>query len=128
VDSLANIRLDVLAASGGRTMAKYLLIESRDPFDSADVQNLYELADGLAEQADELTVYLVQNGVLPTRRGSAAAPQLATLARKANVLADDFSLRERGIPEADLATGVRTAGIDDLVELVAENGRKVLWH
>jgi sulfur relay (sulfurtransferase) complex TusBCD TusD component (DsrE family) len=109
-------------------MAKYLLIESRDPFDSADVQNLYELADGLAGQADELTVYLVQNGVLPTRRSSAAAPQLAALARKANVLADDFSLRERGIREADLAAGVQAAGIDDRVELVAENGRKVLWH
>lgn len=109
-------------------MSKYLVIESRDPFDSADVQNLYELAGGLTEQADELTVYLVQNGVLPTRRGSAAAKQLTTLAKGAAVLADDFSLRERGIREDDLAEGVRVAGVETLVDLLAEDGRKVLWH
>lgn len=109
-------------------MSKYLLMESRDPFDSADVQNLYELAGGLAEQADELTVFLVQNGVLPTRRGSAAAGQIATLAQKASVVADDFSLRERGIGRDDLAEGVRVADVETLVDLLAEDGRKVLWH
>jgi sulfur relay protein TusB/DsrH len=109
-------------------MAKYLVIESRDPFDSADVKNLYELAGGLADQADELTVFLVQNGVLPTRKGSAAAGQISALARKATVLADDFSLRERGIRENDLADGVRVAPIDTLVDLMAEDGRKVMWH
>jgi sulfur transfer complex TusBCD TusB component (DsrH family) len=109
-------------------MSKYLVIESRDPFDSADVQNLYDLAGGLADQADELTVYLVQNGVLPTRRGSAAAKQLTTLAKTATVLADDFSLRERGIRENDLAGGVEVSGVDALVDLITDEGRKVLWH
>jgi sulfur transfer complex TusBCD TusB component (DsrH family) len=109
-------------------MAKYLVIESRDPFDSADVQNLYELAGGLADQADELSVYLVQNGVLPTRRESAAAGQVSALARKATVLADDFSLRERGISQDDLVDGIGVGTVDTLVDLLAEDGRKVLWH
>jgi predicted peroxiredoxin len=109
-------------------MSKYLVIESRDPFDSADVGGLYDLAGSLADQADDLTVYLVQNGVLPARRKSAAAERLTTLAKSATVLADDFSLRERGIRDDDLATGVEVSGVDTLVDLLADDGRKVLWH
>jgi hypothetical protein len=44
------------------------------------------------------------------------------------VLADEFSLRERGIRGDELAAGVRPAGIDTLVDLVVDEGRKVIWH
>jgi hypothetical protein len=36
-------------------MGHYLLIGSRDPFDSNDVQNLYDLASGLTRQGNEVT-------------------------------------------------------------------------
>ena len=52
-------------------MAKYLLIESRDPFDSNDVANFHELATGLIREGNEVTLFLVQNGVLPARRSVA---------------------------------------------------------
>jgi predicted peroxiredoxin len=109
-------------------MGKYLLIESRDPFDSADVGQAYELARGLADEANEVTVFLVQNGVLPVRKASAAAGRVGELAAKATVLADDFSLRERGITADEIVDGVRPTPIDALVDLVTEPGRKVIWH
>jgi len=73
-------------------------------------------------------VFLVQNGVLPARAGSAAAPTVRELASSVTVLADDFSLRERGIGADELADGVNPASIDVLVDLVVEDGRKVIWH
>jgi len=46
----------------------YLLIESRDPFESNDVGYYYELSKGLVEDGNEVTVFLVQNGVLSAAR------------------------------------------------------------
>jgi len=109
-------------------MGTYLLIESRDPFDSADVERMYELAAGLAEHADEVTVYLVQNGVMPVRAASPASARVRELAARATVLADDFSLRERGITDDEITEGVRPVPIEVLVDLLAEPGRKVMWH
>ncbi len=109
-------------------MGKYLMIETRDPFDSADVEDSFELARGLADQGSEVTVYLVQNGVLTTRRASSAAGMLGQLAGAATVLADDFSLRERGITADEIVPGVTQANIDELVDLLTDDGRKVIWH
>jgi len=109
-------------------VGKYLLIETRDPFDSSDVQRSYDLAGGLADEKNDVTVFLVQNGVLPTRKASAAADAVTQLCSKATVLADDFSLRERGIQKGELVKGVKPTSIDDLVDLVADDGRKVIWH
>lgn len=109
-------------------MGSYLLVETRDPFDSADVGQFYELAEGLAEHGDEVSVFLVQNGVLACRRASTSGDTVARLASRVNVLADQFSLRERGIGGDELAEGVTPAEIDALVDLVVEDGRRVIWH
>ena len=45
-------------------MAQYLLIESRDPFESNDVGYYYDLAKGLVEGGNQVTLFLAQNGVL----------------------------------------------------------------
>jgi sulfur relay (sulfurtransferase) complex TusBCD TusD component (DsrE family) len=106
-------------------MAQYLLIESRDPFESNDVGYYYDLAKGLVEDGNQVTLFLVQNGVLPVRP-SAHSAALSALARGGvTVLADDFSLRERGI--AQLAEGVAAAPIDVVVDDLAA-GHKILWH
>jgi hypothetical protein len=44
------------------------------------------------------------------------------------VLADDFSLRERGIEAGELSAGVRPASIDALVDLLVRPDTKTLWH
>ena len=78
-------------------MAEYLLIEFRDPFESNDVGYYCELARGLVEAGNEVTLFLVQNAVLAARP-SAQAPQLRALAGSGiKILADDFALKERGI-------------------------------
>lgn len=106
-------------------MGSYLIIEARDPWDSADVAGTQSFAADLADNGSDVTVYLVQNGVMPARAGSSAAADLTALAQKATVLADDFSLRERGI--SDLAAGVTQSTVDDLVDMLVD-GRKVIWH
>ena len=46
-------------------MAKNLLIESRDPFDSSDSEYFYEMVEGISNRENEVTPFLVQNGVFP---------------------------------------------------------------
>ncbi|MFQ5600833.1 MAG: DsrE family protein [Candidatus Krumholzibacteriia bacterium] len=108
-------------------MASYTLVASRDSFVSNEVELYYGLAADLRQEGNEVTLFLVQNGVLPARESS-ASEQLSDLAEAGvEVLADSFSLRERGIPESRLAAGVRAAELDVIVDHLAE-GRKVIWH
>jgi predicted peroxiredoxin len=106
-------------------MAGYLLIESRDPFESGDVGYYYELARGLVEAGNQVTLFLVQNAVLAARP-SAEAPKLrALLGSGVKILADDFALKERGITR--LLDGVQIAAIGTVVDHL-EAGHKTLWH
>ena len=111
----------------GARVSKYLLIESRDPFDSNDVAFSYEFAQGLAKAGHEVQVLLVQNGVIPARRGTKGEGLAALVAAGVKVLADDFSLAERGIDKGRLADGVQPASIDVVVDALAA-GHKTLWH
>ncbi len=106
-------------------MAQYLLIESRDPFESNDVGYYYELAKGLVEGGNQVTLFLAQNGVLAARPSARSAAFSALARSGVTVLADDFSLRERGIVK--LAEGVAAAPIDLVVDHLAA-GHKTLWH
>ncbi|HJQ68703.1 MAG TPA: DsrE family protein [Blastocatellia bacterium] len=109
-------------------MSRYLFIESRDPFESRDVQFVVETAAALKRSGQDVTVFLVQNGVLAARAG-ARASQLPMLAEEGiRLLADDFSLGERGLRAADLMGGVKESGIDTLVDLLAQEGTKAIWH
>ncbi|MEE8311907.1 MAG: DsrE family protein [Candidatus Binatia bacterium] len=108
-------------------MAKYLLIESRDPFDSNDVANYYGLAADLARDGNQVTLFLVQNGVLPARPSKHSESLTAVAEAGVEILADDFSLRERGIDAAKLTASVKAAPLDTIVDQLTE-GRKALWH
>ncbi len=107
-------------------MARYLLISSRDPFESNDANSYYDLAAGLAREGNKVAVFLVQNGVLTARVGADAG--LKTLI-DANIpiRADSFSLQERGIPGDGLAPGVCSAPLDLVIDEMA-GGVKVIWH
>ena len=108
-------------------MADYLLIETRNPFQSADTGFFRDLAQRLTAAGERVTLFLVQNGVLPARAGAATAG-FAELARAGvEILADDFSLRERGIPADRLESGVKPAVLDVIIDRLAE-GCKAVWH
>jgi predicted peroxiredoxin len=108
-------------------MAKYLLIESRDPFENNVVARQYDLAANLVKEGNEVTLFLVQNGVLPARPGSCSSLLGSAALAGVQVLADEFSLRERGISADKLADGVTAAPLSIVIDQLAD-GRKTLWH
>jgi predicted peroxiredoxin len=108
-------------------MAKYTLIASRDPFDSKEAGHYYDLAEDLVKDGNEVTLFLVQNGVFAARKspGSKMVEKLA--GKGVTVLADSFSLKERGISEGRMADQVKASGLEVIIDHMAE-GRKVIWH
>lgn len=107
-------------------MADYLLIASRDPFESNDVRPYYDLASQLKARGNDVTVFLVQNGVLPARRSTASGHLTALANAGIPVLADGFSLDERGISDDRLAEGVTRAPLDTVIDHM-ERGSKTMW-
>jgi sulfur relay (sulfurtransferase) complex TusBCD TusD component (DsrE family) len=107
-------------------MTKYLFIESRDPFESRDTTFIEEIAKRLQQRGHEVTVFLVQNGVLAARKNKCT---LASLAEAGVTLwADDFSMKERGIHNGELALGIQPAQIETLVEALVQENIKAIWH
>ena len=109
------------------TATSYVLIETRDPFESAEVEGMLDLAGRLSHTSD-VSVYLVENGVQSLRAASSAAPAITSLSERVTILADEFSLRQRAIGVGDLVAGVAPVSIDRLVELISTNGCKAMWH
>lgn len=108
-------------------MARYLIVASRDPFECNDVTYCYELAASLAREGNAVTLFLVQNGVLPARRSSRSEVLTNLAKNQVEILAEEFSLRERGIAEDRLAAGVKAAPLDVVVDHLAA-GSKAFWH
>jgi len=108
-------------------MTSYLVVESRDPFESHGFARRCELAAALRADGASVTVFLVENGVMAAR-AAARLRELEQLAKSGVVvLADEFSLRERGIAQSELAAAVKRVGLDAVVEQMAA-GAKVLWN
>ena len=111
-------------------MAEYMLIESRDPFEYKDTNYMYQMAGDLADRGNQVTLFLIQNGVFCARKNVKDNP-LVSLRQKSpgvRVEADDFSLRERGISATALAEGVTVSNVDDLVDHLMQGDTKVVWH
>jgi len=110
-----------------KSMSRYLLIESRDPYGSGDARGYATLASQLKLAGHDVTLFLVQNGVLPVRAEARCAELRDAIGAHVEVLAEEFSLRERGIDGGHLLAGVRMAPIALVVERLAA-GWKTLWH
>ena len=108
-------------------MSDYLLIASRDPSEAGEARHTYALAGELAARGHAVTLFLVQNAVLPARFGAKADGLDAALAKGVTVLADSFALRERGIPNHRLISGVHAAPLETVIDRMAD-GCKALWH
>jgi predicted peroxiredoxin len=112
----------------GPDMSRYVIIESRNPFDSRECRFITETARALKERGNEVVVFLVQNGVLAVRK-KAAGNHLRLLSEAGvALLADTFSLSERGIQTSELIPAIQQAGVDALVDLVVTENTKAIWH
>jgi sulfur relay (sulfurtransferase) complex TusBCD TusD component (DsrE family) len=108
-------------------MTGYLVVETRDPFESHGFARRCELAAALVADGASVTVFLVENGVIGAR-ASARLRELEQLARSGvALLADEFSLRERGIEKGALAAAVKPVALDTVVDQIAA-GARVLWN
>src|SRR5947209_19365197 len=96
------------ATGGSMPSVGYLLIESRDPFENNIVARQYDLAVNLVKEGNQVALFLVQNGVLPARPGSCSSLLTSAARAGVEVLADDFSLRERGVPDRRMRDGITT--------------------
>jgi sulfur relay (sulfurtransferase) complex TusBCD TusD component (DsrE family) len=108
-------------------MGQYVMIESRAGFGDESSRRYRELAAGLAREGNEVTLFLVENGVLAAR----ARAQPTGLAEAASagvaVRADEFALRERAIGSDGLAPGITSAPLGNVVEAMGA-GAKTMWH
>jgi len=108
-------------------MTSYLIVESRDPFESHGFARRCEVAAALKADGASVTVFLVENGVIAAR-GSARLAELEQLAKAGvSVIADEFSLRERGIAAAELAASVKAVPLEAVTDQMVA-GAKVLWN
>ena len=109
-------------------MTNYIFIESRDPFESRDTQFVEQTATALKQRGHEVTVFLVQNGVLASRRNARDSCLARLTQAGVTLMADDFSLSERGIQSAELHPGVRPSSIETLVDALLRENTKAIWH
>lgn len=109
-------------------MTSYLFIESRDPLESPDVRFVEETATALKGLGHEVTIFLVQNGVLCARQNARASFVARMREAGVNLMADDFSLCERGIGPAELHPSVQPSSIETLVDALVQENTKAIWH
>jgi sulfur relay protein TusB/DsrH len=109
-------------------MSRYLLIETKSPLDGGSYA--FELGRQLRELEHDVTVYLLQDGVLTARRSFAAGHKLIQDAQGSGlrILADAVSARQRGVTGDHVAEGVGVADMGELVDLLMERADKAIWH
>ena len=108
-------------------MSDYCFIESNSPLDSSDVAINIGTTCNLAQRGNNVVLFLVQNGVIPARQGVRSDTITAAVEAGVTVLADDCSLRERGIGAHELAPGVSASPLESVIDNLAA-GAKTVWH
>lgn len=109
-------------------MSNYVFIESRDPLNSPDTNVVSETAVALKKKGHTVTLFLVKNGVLGARKQAAQSQVPAIVESGVTVLADDFSLQERGISIDECAPGLQAGTMYRLIDLIVQENTKAVWH
>ena len=109
-------------------MSNYIFIETRDRFESRDVRFVEENALALKLRGHHVTIFFIQNGVLATRKTCSSHEFTRLSDAGVILLADDFSLTERGITPEELTDGVQPAPIQQLVTSLVQENTKAMWH
>ncbi len=109
-------------------MSRYLLIETKGPLEGGDYA--FELGRQLRAERHDVTIYLLQEAVFAARRKFQRGEALLAEAKghDLHVLADDVSLRQRGVTGERLSSDVRKSNVNELVDLLMERSDKAIWH
>lgn len=108
-------------------MARYLFIQSQDPFTEVRVHAQFDLARRLVAAGNQVRLLLVQNGVSAARRGARCESFDALSGHGVGLLADEFALQQREIDGAQLKNAVAVAGVDLVIDAMLA-GDKVIWN
>ena len=108
-------------------MSDYVFLQSQDPFTETQTLAQYQLIHNLATKDNRVTLYLIQNGVMPARRGALCKPFDLLCNQNINVVADRFSLEQRGIELDQLKSGVNAEEIGVVIDAMLR-GDKVIWN
>lgn len=109
-------------------MANYVFIETRDPFESRDTKFVEETAIALKQNGHQVTVLLLQNGVLASRTNARDQSLVRMAEAGISLRADDFSLCERGIQQTELQPFIKRSDMESLVEDLMQENTKAIWH
>jgi len=109
-------------------MAKYLLVETKSPLEGGEYA--FELGKQLRDLEHEVTLYLLQDAVFTARKHFEAGKTLVAEAKTHHLtlLADEISLRQRGLTKDRLSEAVRVSTMEELVDLLMERSDKAIWH
>ena len=108
-------------------MSDYLFIQSQEPFTETRTQHQFELIEQLHDAGHQVSVLLVQNGVVPARRGARSDLFDRLLNSGVSMHADVFSLRQRELDDADLKERIGTCDLQVVIDAMLA-GHKVIWH
>ena len=108
-------------------MARYLFIQSQDPFTEVRTSAQYDLARRLVDAGNEVSLLLVQNGVTAARQGARCDTFDALPGQGVKLLADEFSLKQREIESCHLKANVAPVGIHVVIDAMLA-GDKVIWN
>lgn len=109
-------------------MAHYVLVETKSPLEGG--RYAFELGRQLRELRHDVTVYLLQDAVFAARKRFEAGEELlaAAKAEDMRLLADEISLRQRGLTKDRLSEAVTVSSMGELVDLLMERSDKAIWH
>ncbi|WGL60012.1 DsrE family protein [Pigmentibacter sp. JX0631] len=109
-------------------MNSYLLIETRDHFESLRVNHSYQLAVDLKEKKNEVKLFILQNAVFSFRNNINIYDPIENIIKKdIPIFIDEFSIKERGIDRNNLRKEIVISSMDVILDHLV-NKTKVIWH
>lgn len=109
-------------------MEQYLLIESRDHFESSEANYFYRLAIDLKNQKNDVKLFFLQNAVFSLRKNTIYSEKISQIVSlDIPIYVDDFSMRERGMFQENLSHIMIISSLEFILDEMLNN-TKVIWH
>lgn len=108
-------------------MSSYFFVQSLDPFVDKVTDNQFSLMSELALAGNEVSLFLVQNGVSSAVSQANCPAFDELLDTSIKIYADKFSLWQREIEITQLKKNIESAELHVIIQAMV-NGEKVIWN